>query len=139
MPRARADTQATNPPSPDRPSRWPAVLLVVVVLLTFGRLTVARFTWFDDQGTIVRNPHFNPPTWSGIAHAWVHPQADIYAPLTYTLWGVLAKATFVQTPDEQGSHVDASFYHGANVLLHVAAALGAYALLRELCGRAWPA
>lgn len=143
MARARTATKTTHnvPEAPpgNRASRWPALVLAVVVLLTFGRLTLAQFTWFDDQGTIVRNPDFNPPTWAGIGRAWTHPQADIYAPLTYTLWGVLAHVTYVPTADPLGAHVDATFYHGANVLLHLLAALAAYGLLRELCGKPWPA
>jgi tetratricopeptide (TPR) repeat protein len=130
---------ATAAPHPARSARWAPLLLLICTLLPFARLTAARFTSFDDRGTITENPHLNPPTWSGIAHFWAHPAADIYAPLTYTAWGLLAKATWVSTPDEFGVHVDPRVYHAVNLLLHATAALCVYALLVRLTRIPWAA
>src|SRR5206468_10346210 len=64
----------------------------------------------------------------------------------YTAWGLLAKATYVSTPDELGQHVDVRVFHAASLAWHLANVGLVYALLRWLLSRhalgrdaRWPA
>lgn len=108
---------------------WHGALLVLLVLLTFGRLLGCDFTWFDDRGTVSQNPRLNPPTWAGLGYYWRHPYANLYTPVTYTVWAALAAATWVPTPDAQGIHLDPHVFHAANILVHAASAWFVYRLL----------
>lgn len=126
-----------------RPTRefWLGLLCIAAVLIVDSRLFTAGFTNLDDRGTLTENPKFNPPSWSNIGYYWNwnHTAADLYVPVTYTLWGVLALATWVQTPDEAGVHLDPHVFHATNVLLHALAACLVFRLLRQLHSRPWPA
>ena len=117
---------------------WLALLCIIVVILADSRLFSGNFTNLDDRGTLTENPKFKPPSWSNIGYYWNHTAADLYVPVTYTLWGVLALATWVKTPDEAGVHLDPHVFHGTNVLLHALAACLAFRLLRQLNLRPWP-
>src|SRR4051812_38443706 len=132
-----------------------------------GRLCVAEFTTWDDYYTVQHNPRFDPPTLEKVARFWppvlsaktaaarngenltgrafganervrVNHVFGLYMPVTYTVWGVLAAVA--QTRDESGALVlNPWVFHSANVALHAASALVAFALLRRLVGRDWPA
>jgi hypothetical protein len=119
---------------------WLGLLCIAAVLMVDSRLFTARFTNLDDRGTLTENPKFNPPSWQNIGYYWDwnHTAADLYVPLTYTLWGVLALATWVRTPDEAGTHLDPHVFHAANIFLHAVAACLAFRLLRQLKLRPWP-
>jgi tetratricopeptide (TPR) repeat protein len=101
----------------------PIVRLAVVLLplLVFGRvLGHALLTW-DDLSNTLWNPHLVPPSPAGLLYFWGHAYADLYVPLTFTLWGLLA-----------GLSTDPWIFHAASLVLHALAALAAFLLLRRL-------
>src|SRR2546423_3144236 len=102
--------------------RWAPLLLVVITLGTYAPLMGHSFTLMDDPRTLTENPRFNPPTWGAIGYYWTHPHMELWVPVTYSVWGVLAMGTYVATPDEWGVHLDARVYHAASVLAHAGAA-----------------
>jgi tetratricopeptide (TPR) repeat protein len=107
----------------------------VLTVAVYAPVVGHPFVSLDDERTIAGNPHFNPPGWSGIAHYWAYAHMGLWVPVTYTLWGLLAMATYVTPPDELGVHVDPRIYHGASVLVHACAVVIAYGLLRRLLAR----
>ena len=107
------------------------VLIVVAVLLVFGRLVTAEFTFWDDHSTIFQNPSFGSPGWHTLTHHWQHPRDHIYIPLTYTVWTLLACVSQVP-PDGLGVGFNPLLFHAANVCVHVGSALLVYSLLRRL-------
>lgn len=111
---------------------WIRVIMVIVTLAAYARLCTADFSNWDDPSTTYNNPHLNPPSVEGIAWFWGHSYMDIYAPLTFTLWGVLLPLSKVPTPNEMGITVNSWIFHTTNVLLHIAAMLAAFELLRRL-------
>jgi tetratricopeptide (TPR) repeat protein len=63
----------------------------------------------------------------------------LYVPVTYTVWGLLAKVAYLQSADPSGIRLNPFVYHSANVVFHVLAALAAFELLRRLVAGAWAA
>jgi hypothetical protein len=110
--------------------RWIAVLLVVVVLATFARAVPCDFVLWDDYETVAANKQMTPPSWAGVAHYWTHTYMDLYVPVLYTLWSAVAAMAAVRVgPDVL---LDPRYFHAANLLVHAASALVAFALLRRL-------
>jgi Flp pilus assembly protein TadD len=97
-------------------------LLVVLTIASLGRIVANDFVSWDDARTIVRNPWLHPPRPASLAAAWRQPRMDLWAPLTYTTWWVIA---LVAPSDPRA-------YHAVNLLLHVTAVACVFALLRRL-------
>ena len=128
-------TDAT--PAPDlarkaRAAAWPVWLVVLAVALAFGSLCSAEFTWWDDAATVHHNDRLNPPTLGGTAYYWTHAADGLWVPITYTAWAGLAALARLDTPGADGIALNPWVFHGANVLVHVLAALAVLGLLRRL-------
>jgi protein O-mannosyl-transferase len=109
--------------------------IAAVTLVTFGRLPVqAKFTNWDDSHTVVENVRLAPPTAKSLRWMWENPQADLYVPVTYTVWWALARASSTSGPDKSVTH-DPHVFHAANVALHVLAAVMAFVVVRRLLRR----
>jgi tetratricopeptide (TPR) repeat protein len=110
-------------------SRRQIWLLVLLVLLAFGRIGVHGFTNWDDDKTIAFNPDFNPPTLAGISRYWHEADRALYIPVTYTIWGGLSYLSDIgstlATPNPW-------LFHCTSVLIHLFSALLVYALLVRL-------
>jgi tetratricopeptide (TPR) repeat protein len=101
---------------------WVLRLAIVLPLLAvFGRILGQTLLGWDDRSNTVLNPHLVPPTASGLLYFWGHAYADLYVPLTYSLWGVLARIS-----------LEPWIFHAASLAIHAGAALAAFALLRRL-------
>ena len=129
-------------PSPVRahPARpwWCVALILIGTLVTFSPLLKCAFTDWDDPDTIWANPHMRPATASSIGYYWTHAEEELYIPLTYTLWGGLARIK--QAPVPNGSLGPAAVvFHAANILVHALAALTAFAILRRIIKHDWAA
>src|SRR3954449_6110466 len=93
--------RASPPAKREAWGRWAPWLLVAVTLLAMGRVVSNRFSGFDDEHTIWRNPLMNPPRFTpdGVLGYWSHSHMSLWAPVTYTAWAALAKATYLDEPD----------------------------------------
>jgi hypothetical protein len=111
---------------------WLAFALAFVTFLAYARVPAHGFTWWDDHQTLHRNPDFTPPTLAGIARYWSEPEAGLYIPVTYTIWGLLALVAHGNRIDPIGSALNASVFHFASVIVHIGSALLVMALLRRL-------
>ncbi len=104
----------------------------MVTLLVWLPMTMRNdFVDWDDLLMIVSNPRFNPPTLEGIGWYWTHVAWNLYQPLTCTLWGILANVSWVETADQFGGHANPAVFHLASVLLHLAATLALFSILRR--------
>lgn len=113
--------------------------LVALVAVTFGRICFADFTWWDDDVTIHHNLAFNPPTMRDAFAYWPHPQTELYVPVVYTAWGLLAFFAWNDTPAPFGIYLNPCVYHVASLLAHMGTVLVVFAILRRLAGRDWAA
>jgi tetratricopeptide (TPR) repeat protein len=123
------------PPPPRQPltaARWLPWLILAVTLLVFARVIWNDFGPVDDPSTISENPKLNPPNFTaeGVWWFWLHPFMGLYVPVTYLIWGLLAKATWIPTTDGRG--LDARAFHAASLVAHTLSALMVYAVLRQL-------
>src|SRR5258706_3146272 len=137
-----SSAKRSAPHSPDTRSRalipW---VLIIVTCAAFASVVTNGFGPLDDPATIAENPKLNPPHFSAesIYWFWMHPHMGLYVPVTYTVWGLLAKGTWVQTPDEHGHFLDARIFHAARWLAHVLSVLAVYAIFARLLRRGWAA
>ncbi len=122
-------------------SKWIPLLLILIALTTFGRVIGDGFGPFDNETTLTNNPRLNPPRLAGdsLLWYWSHAEMSLYIPVTYTVWGILAGATYIPLPDETGAHIDPHFFHAASLLLHLMAMLLVYGIVRRLIRSPWPA
>ena len=108
------------------------LILVMAVLLVFGRLLWCDFTLWDDEHTVYRNPRLNPAVdIAGLVDIWTTPAASIYVPLTYTVWAGLTLVAR-RPADATGVTLDPAVYHAANVVVHALGAVVLFGLLRRL-------
>lgn len=117
----------------------PALLLTLAVVATFWPVCAHEFTNWDDGLNVTHNRYLFGQTVSGLVTFWKAPFQSEYIPLSYTAWWLLAKVARVDTPDAAGVALNPYAFHAANLLLHLAACLVAYRLLRVLTGRPWAA
>jgi Flp pilus assembly protein TadD len=112
--------------------RFAQIGLIVAMLLAFSPVFVADFSSWDDNYNIAENPRLNPPAWQSVSYFWTHPIFDLYIPMTYSVWAVLAKVSYVAQPDADGWHLNPYIFHAANVCVHAASALLVFSILRKL-------
>lgn len=74
----------------------------------------------------------NPPSLAGIAYYWRHVAWNLYEPLTCTLWG---GAAFISKAIS--GELNPFWFHLTSLLLHVAATLAVYRLLRLIGFKPW--
>ena len=120
--------------------RRPLVTLSIAILLVYVRLFGAGFVAFDDDLHVYTNPFLNPPTLASVARLWQHAYEQLYVPLAYTAFAVIARVAAVP------AHMDSSLgaqislgptaFHVASVALHLANAWLGFSLVRRLTGRA---
>jgi protein O-mannosyl-transferase len=111
------------------PGRSVAFVLVIAlaVAATFGRSIDHAFVYWDDHETIAHNDDFVRPTLAGVLRYWWTPRQELYIPVTYTFWGVLA---FVSERDD--GTLDPRVYRAANLALHATSAGLVFLILRRL-------
>src|SRR5688500_584901 len=91
--------------SPATGSPNPTLYLLAVVLLTltvYGRCVTHEFLAWDDGSMVSANPILTPPSWDSLGRVWSSPTIELYTPLSYTLWSVVAVASRVETADSDG-------------------------------------
>ncbi len=118
-----------------RSARLPLILVIVVPVLVLWPVVSAEFIPLDDPANVSRNPDFNPPALSKVAHYWTTPFLNMYAPLTYTTWAGVARIAWMDSTDHSGLQLNPYVFHAANLVLHVACAVLVYAILRRLLAR----
>jgi Flp pilus assembly protein TadD len=115
---------------------WIRAILILLTLIAFAPVLTAQFTNWDDNETISKNPRLNPPTFSTLIYYWSHPYMDLYVPVTQTVWTALAWAA---SPLAKSGVPNPVVFHGANLVLHAAAVLVVFEILRRLLRSNWPA
>ncbi len=114
------------------------MLIVVAVVVVFGRAGRFGFVMFDDEDHLVTNPYLHPFTWNSVAAFWAKPYLSLYIPATYTAWGVLSLVAARPGPDGRAV-LDPATFHLANVALHATNAVLAWLILRQVIRRDGPA
>lgn len=101
-----SEPQVATSVASSRYAAWlPIALLLALVLLVFGRIVQYEFILLDDGPLIYQNPHV-----VGAFPACQGGHIELYIPLVYNLWAMLAQ---VAGGGEWalGSHLDPLVYH----------------------------
>lgn len=121
------------------PFRLPLPLIIALITgAILGPVCGFHFLSYDDALNIYENPYVVHLTPSNLLHFWQAPFAQLYIPLTYTTWSLLAGVSRLFFPGSEGQIVPYLF-HSANLLLHLANVLLVYALAKRLGSGGWAA
>lgn len=113
----------------------PIALLLIAIFLVFFQTAKADFVGWDDPLMVWQNPGLNPPSWSKTGEFWRRPASKLYTPLAYTIWSAVAAAEH----RPEGQILNPAPFHVLNLLLHMAASVLAFLLLRQLVEQTWAA
>ncbi len=140
MPAPRKKRSGIDAPYPSQESDSPfgrrgAMSFIVCVYLAglawfvFGQTLKHPFFNLDDAVYVSQNPNVtNGLTWRGIVWAFTHVETSVWTPLT----------TVSHMVDCQFFGVAPGGHHLTNVLLHIAAAILLFLVLRGMTGALWP-
>jgi tetratricopeptide (TPR) repeat protein len=133
----------TNPlTAPSRRLLGIRLILLIAVLLVFGRILGNDFVNWDDNPLIYANPNITRPTFSGLIHHW-NPNdpnnSEMYDPLVFTTWWSLAHIAQLENADFLGSKLNPYVFHAANLLVHWLSACVVLEILRKLKIADWAA
>lgn len=104
--------------------------IVLLTLATFQGLLAHSFTTWDDPITIFANPRLNPATLDGLAWHWANACMNLYVPLTYSLWWlVAATSSWFMSAD---TALPVWPFALTNIALHATSAVLVYALVLRL-------
>ena len=67
-----------------------AAALCAVLALVYWRAPRMQFLHLDDYTAIVDNPRLNPPSLAGIPFFWRSAHMNLYVPMPYTAWELVA-------------------------------------------------
>ncbi|HQY87990.1 MAG TPA: hypothetical protein PK402_04985, partial [Tepidisphaeraceae bacterium] len=114
--------------------RWMIVALAAIVFAVFARLCASEFVYWDDISNISENPMMRRSWFEIVTHYLKNDEGGLYIPVTYAVWGALARLGYTTVPNPQGDLFNPWFFHTFNVALHLITTLFVYRLLRKLFG-----
>jgi protein O-mannosyl-transferase len=117
----------------------PAILLVGLVVLVFGRSVANGWVEFDDLTHVVENPNLSPVTWRRLAGLWTTPYEYLYIPLSYMLFATEAVAARWLAAADPTAPPAPWLFHLVSVALHAAATLVVRRILLRCGGQPWAA
>jgi protein O-mannosyl-transferase len=138
---ARAGRPCHDETSSPHPRGLTPVLTLLVALITLAvYLPTARhnFLDWDDQDTVAANPDFIRPATADWSHYWTQPYIELYMPLTYTFWGMLAGIAYTPGAGGGGS-LNPAVFHFASAALHAISATLIFWILVRLARNPWAA
>lgn len=115
-------------------------MIVLVTLAVLFPIAGGDFVAWDDHDTIARNPLLNPASTPHFVRHWTTlNQGNLYIPVTYSLWHAVATLTQRAEKGPDGLTLSGVPFSLVNLLVHVAATLLVFELLRRLIGPERPA
>ena len=93
------------------------VLLIVVGLITFSKVINFGFVWDDNELYLNKTNYPEANKLQNISKFWTPGQMPMYAPVTYTVWGLIAQ---VSSEDETNNFkLSPKFFHIVNLIFHI--------------------
>ena len=108
--------------------------VLAVVLAVYSQVLTFHFLPFwDDDTNIHRNPLYAPLSWGSIALFWKGPFQQLYIPVTYSVWaGLVALSRLFAGTSIAFGPINAVFFHGANLIVHLFSTAMVFIILRRL-------
>ena len=113
-----------------------AALLTLVTLAVFWQVQGHAFVLWDDGLHVYDNPYLQALTFDNVLAFWCAPYAELYMPLTYTLWALtaaVARGLGASPPGE--APFTPQFFHMLNLLVHLVSVLVVWRIVRLLLAR----
>ncbi len=115
----------------------PLLFLTLLVIAIYWPTLSFPFVNYDDPVNIAGNPFFNPLTLGNVARLWTETHLDLYIPLTYSVWAMLAwfgyRGTRPVTAQGDASLIlNPSLFHLANLVFFLASVFLVFQVLRRL-------
>lgn len=107
------------------------VLLLGLTVFTFRGVFSHQFVEWDDHAFLFRNPDLNPPTVAILKRFWTWPYRNLYQPIPYSIWWLIAHFQYVANGNAPMILHPLPF-HLANLIAHLIAVSAVFALLRTL-------
>lgn len=112
------------------------LLIVVTVIIVFGRIVGHDFVIWDDTIEVYQNPYFNPITWNHLSYLWTHPYLNLYVPISDVVFALLSAVGHVShsihAAPTTGTSLDPHVFHAASLVLHMVNSLVVFGILRQL-------
>ena len=112
------------------------LLLVIITLVVFYRVSGHEFVFCDDDVHVYKNPHMDPVTSSSFRHFWKKPHDFA---LTYTVWAIQAAFARTKALDSAGPKLNPHIFHITNLIFHILSVLMVFLILRILVRHDWAA
>lgn len=129
--RGPASASGAEPGASATGSRLGTLFVVLAPVLVFAATLGFPFLTWDDTDNVSQNPLVRGTADGTFARIWSEPYAGLYVPLSYSAWRVLALVS--GSPGTNGVlDPQPSWFHAANLALHVVCALVVLRLLRRL-------
>ncbi|MDX6766818.1 MAG: tetratricopeptide repeat protein [Candidatus Methylacidiphilales bacterium] len=112
---------------------WPALTLVFLGLVVFGRLLGHDFVLLDDEANIYQNPLMAARPLSHLHTYWEGAFIRMYIPVTYTAWAGVAQWSLALW-----GRLDPWPFHAVNLLFHLLNSLCVFHLIRKFLPQASP-
>lgn len=117
---------------------WVLAMVLMVTAVVFGAVCGHEFLSYDDEINIYGNRYVTTFSLANLGHFWVELYENLYIPLTYNLWTVLARlAGFI--PTATAKVLSPIPFHAANLLLHLGSTALLFLIIRGLVGDDWGA
>jgi len=108
------------------------IFLILIPLALYWQCTGFSFVWDDKDPNLLENRYLQNPTIKNILHFWTTPYAQMYIPLSYSVWA-LVKYIGVLIPFGQAVNgYNAFAFHFFNILFHILTGLIIFSTLRLL-------
>ena len=113
-------------------------LLAVVVVAVFLPVCGYEFISYDDGFNVYNNWRVTRFSLANLAYFWTTPYENLYIPLTYNLWALLAWLSQI-VPLDAGTQLNPHLFHSVNLALHLGSAMLVFAILGSLSVKPWAA
>jgi tetratricopeptide (TPR) repeat protein len=98
--------------------------IVIAVIVVMAPACAGTFLSWDDNKTVQKNPFIDSFT-----YFWAHPHMDLYVPITYDVWAIVALGA-----RGADGKLEPEPFHLVNVIVHILATLLVYGALRGIIG-----
>lgn len=117
---------------------YPALMVLIVPAVVWLPVCWYDFVSLDDQFNVYENVFITNFSWTNLVYFWSGVFEFLYIPLTYSLWGTIAKfSQFVHA--ENPGVVDPHFFHTANLLVHLLNTAVLFIIFRRMLDDEWGA
>jgi tetratricopeptide (TPR) repeat protein len=109
--------------------RLHALILCAAIIVFFHSVTSFPFLSWDDDINVTGNPLVFNATGAGLSELWRHAYANLYVPVAYTWFWLLARVSHFTLA---ANTLDPQVFHAGNLLLHAICTWLVYRIVSKL-------